>query len=126
MAHDIISDALNQLRNASKANKKTAIIKRYSKLLISVLDIMQRMKSIESYRMNPENKSIEIVIGKLKYCRTIKPRLTVQKKEISKYLKRYLPARDYGTVILTTHQGVLTHEEAQEKNLGGSLIAFFY
>ena len=45
---------------------------------------------------------------------------------MNKYVKRYLPARDIGALIITTNQGLMTHQTALDKNLGGSLIAYFY
>ena len=52
--------------------------------------------------------------------------LSVDKDQIEKYRRRYLPARNLGTMIVSTNKGLLTHEEAQEEKIGGSLIAFFY
>ena len=126
MAHDIVSDALNQIYNASKARKKIIVVKHYSKVLLEILAIMRSTKRVENYRINPENNSVEITLGNIVQCRAIKPRFSVNKDQIDKYLMRYLPARDYGTMIISTHQGLMTHEEAREKKLGGSLIAFFY
>lgn len=126
MAHDIVSDALNQIRNASNARKKNVVVRRYSKVLLGVLQIMKDAKNLESYRINPENNTVEITINKIMECRAIKPRFTIGKDELDKYLERYLPARDYGIMVVSTNQGLMTHEEAREKKLGGCLIAFFY
>ncbi|HEB47012.1 MAG TPA: 30S ribosomal protein S8 [Candidatus Pacearchaeota archaeon] len=37
-----------------------------------------------------------------------------------------LPARNIGTVIVSTNKGLMTHEEALQEKIGGSLIAYFY
>ena len=42
MAQDIVSDALNMIRNAKKAGKDTVKINRISNLLIEVLKIMKQ------------------------------------------------------------------------------------
>ncbi len=39
---------------------------------------------------------------------------------------RYLPAKNFGLLILTTSQGVLTHEQAREIGIGGELLGFVY
>jgi small subunit ribosomal protein S8 len=69
---------------------------------------------------------LEISIGDLWECKAIKPRFTVDKTTIEKYRRRYLPSRNFGTMILSTNKGLMTHEEAFEEKIGGCLIAYFY
>jgi len=126
MSQDIVSDALNMIRNAKKARKENIIIMRMSNLLIEILKIMKQKNAIKRYKINPKEKSIEITLGEVSECKAIKPRFTVQKDEIEKYKRRYLPARGVGTIIVSTNKGLMTHEEAEEEGIGGSLIAYFY
>ena len=45
----------------------------------------------------------------------------------SKYWEtRYLPAKNFGLLILTTSQGVVTHEQARQAGIGGELLGFVY
>lgn len=124
MSQDIIADALNKMLNAAKAGKTTLSVNRHSKLLLSVLAIAKLKDYVKNYRV--ENNVLNIEINKLNFCKAIKPRFVVQVKEIDKYIKRYLPAKDMGTIIISTSKGLMTHGTAQEKNIGGSLIAYFY
>lgn len=126
MAQDIVSDAMNMIRNAQKARKKTVEIKKISNLLIEILKIMKQKDAIKKYKIEGKEKSVEVTLGDLFECRAIKPRYTVKKGDIEKYMRRYLPARNMGTVIVSTNNGLMAHDEAMERNLGGSLIAFFY
>jgi len=126
MSHDIVADALNMLKNAKKAKKKTVKIKRISNLLIEILKIMKQQGAIKKYKIDSKEKTIEITIGNLFNCNAVKPRFTVKKDEIEKYRRRYLPARNMGTLIISTNKGLLTHEEAQKEETGGCLIAYFY
>ena len=126
MAQDIVSDALNMIRNAQKAKKKNVKINRISNLLIEILKIMKQKEAIKKYKINAKDKSVEVSIGELFECRAIKPRFTAKKGQIEKYMRRYLPARNMGQILISTNKGLMTHEEAMEKNTGGSLIAFFY
>lgn len=126
MSQDIVADALNMIRNAKKANNRVIKINRISNLLIEVLKIMKQKNAIEKYKINSKEKSIEVVINELSDCKSIKPRFTVNKEQIEKYRRRYLPSRKLGTVIVSTNKGLMTHEEAQEKEIGGCLIAYFY
>jgi small subunit ribosomal protein S8 len=87
---------------------------------------MKEKGAIKSYKLGSKDKSIEVNIGELVDCKVIKPRYTVEVNQIEKYMRRYLPARGVGTILVSTDQGLITHEEALEKNIGGCLIAYFY
>jgi small subunit ribosomal protein S8 len=126
MSQDIVSDALNMIRNAKRARKENIKVTRISNLLIEILKIMKQKNAIKKYKINPKEKSVEISIGEISECKAVKPRFTVQKDEIEKYKRRYLPARGIGELIISTNKGLMTHEEAEEEGIGGSLIAYFY
>ena len=59
-------------------------------------------------------------------CNAIKPRYNVTKNKIDKYMRRYLPSKDMGIIIVSTNKGLMTHIDAYDKNIGGALIAYFY
>lgn len=126
MSHDIVADALNMIRNARRVKKEVVEIKIISNLLIEVLKIMKQKGAIKKYKIDAKEKSIEVTIGDLSECKAIKPRFSVDKSQIEKYRRRYLPSRKIGTIIVSTNKGLMTHEEAQEANTGGCLIAYFY
>ena len=46
--------------------------------------------------------------------------------DLEDWEKRFLPSRDVGIMVVSTSQGVMAHREAEEKNLGGRLLAFIY
>jgi small subunit ribosomal protein S15Ae len=123
MSQDIVSDVLNEIMNAKKAGKTSIIFKKSSKLLIKLLEIMKVYGYID-YEIK-ENR-ILVNMKDITECKTIKPRYSVDKKSIEKYVWRFLPARNFGYVIISTSKGLMTHREAQENKIGGSLIAYFY
>jgi len=126
MSQDIVADALNMMKNTKKARKEVVVVKRMSNLLIEILKIMKQKKAIKKYKINSNEKTIEITLNKLSECNAIKPRFTVNKSQIEKYRRRFLPARDIGILIVSTNKGLMTHEEAIKENVGGCLIAYFY
>jgi len=126
MSQDIVADAMSNIRNANKARKEKAKINVISNLLVEILKIMKQKGAIKGYKINSKEKNMEVTIGKLIECKAIKPRFTVKKTQIEKYMRRYLPARGIGTIIVSTNQGLITHEDAFEQNTGGCLIAYFY
>jgi len=123
MAQDIISDCLNQIMNIKRAKKTEVEVKRYSKFLIEILDLMKKLGHID-YKIEDEKLIIEI--KNLNKCRAIKPRYNVSVGDIDKYVRRYLPARGFGNVFISTSEGLMTHEEAHEKNLGGSIVVYVF
>lgn len=120
---EIVVNALNCMMNASRAGKPSLIVPS-SKLLAGVLDIMKSHGYIKGYAK--ENSKVEIELSTINECRAIKPRFNVTAGEYDKYVRRLLPARDFGILIVSTSKGLMTHKDAIEKNVGGSLIAYCF
>jgi small subunit ribosomal protein S8 len=126
MSQDIVADALNMIRNSKISGNDTVRINKISNLLIEILKIMKQEKAIKKYKIDAKDKSITLTIGELAECRAIKPRFSCDKDQIDKYRRRYLPSRNLGSLIISTNKGLMTHLEAQNENIGGCLIAYFY
>ena len=124
MSHDIIADILNKIMNGKNAGKKTVESRIVSKPMTKVMEIAKTKGYIKEFKI--EDKKMVIEIGEINKCGAIKPRYYVKKDGIIKYLKRYLPAKDMGILIISTNKGMMTHYEAIEQKLGGCLIAYFY
>ena len=125
MSQDIISDGLNQIMNAKRVEKKELVIRRYSKVLLNLFEIMKSEGYID-YEVNKAELSVKVKIIKLNECRAIKPRYYVAVGNINKYLRRFLPSRNMGNMIVSTNKGLLGYKESLKENIGGSLIAYFY
>jgi len=123
MSQDIVADALNQIMNAKKARKTTVVVKKHSKLLRNILDIAKESGYLD-YEVDGTELKVEIF--KLNELKSIKPRYTVTVKNINKYVRRFLPAKNFGFVIVSTNKGLMKSEEAEEQNLGGCLIAYMF
>ncbi len=124
MSQDIVADALNQMMNIKRAGKSELEIQKHSKLLLSVLAIAKLKDYVKDYKV--VGKIVKISLGRLNACNSIKPRYLVKSTGLENYVKRYLPAKNFGILIVSTSKGLMTHQTAIEKNLGGSLIAYFY
>lgn len=124
MSQDVVSDGLNKIMNAKKAGKDKIVITKHSSLLLSVLAIARLKGYIINYKT--EDRLLKVEIGNIHDCNAIKPRFIVGAKDIEKYMKRYLPAKGIGMLVISTSKGLMTHSTAMEKNMGGSLIAYFY
>ncbi|MBR9678377.1 MAG: 30S ribosomal protein S8 [Nanoarchaeota archaeon] len=129
MSVDTISDALSTINNASKVGKKECTIKPVSKLIKNVLHLMKEHNYIGEFEIidNGRGGVIKLqLIGKINKCGSIKPRFPINKKDFEKYEKRYLPAKGFGYLMLTTSKGIMTQEEARQKKVGGALVAYIY
>ncbi|MBU0467258.1 MAG: 30S ribosomal protein S8 [Nanoarchaeota archaeon] len=124
MSQDTVADALNQMMNIRRAGKEVVEVKKHSKLLLSILAIAKLKGYVENYKA--DGTKLNINLGKLNGCNAIKPRFIIKVGDIDKYIKRYLPSKNLGILIISTSQGLMTHLTASDKNLGGSLIAYFY
>ena len=125
MSQDIIADGLNQIMNAKRVEKVEVKLSKYSKVLINLFDMM-KAKGYIDYTVNEEEKSVTVKIIRLNKCRAVKPRYYTDVAGIDKYLRRFLPSRNFGTLVISTNKGQMSHQDAIANNIGGSLIAYFY
>ena len=125
MSQDIVSDGLNEIMNAGRVEKKSLVIRRYSKVLLNLFEMM-KLKGHINYEVDEENKTVRVDIIKLNKCKAVKPRYFVDVNTIDKYLRRFLPSRNFGSLVISTNMGLLTHKDAIKNNVGGSVIAYFY
>ena len=125
MSQDIVADGLNQIMNAKRIEKRELVIKRCSKVLLNLFEMMKARGHID-FEVDVEAKSVRVKVLKLNECRAVKPRYYVGVADIDKYLRRFLPSRNFGTLVISTNKGMLDQKEAVKENLGGSVVAYFY
>lgn len=129
MLNDPLASVLSKIMNAEKIGKTECIVKPISKTIKKILEMMNEKGFIGKFEEIEDGRGNMIkvnLIGKLNMCNVIKPRYSVKKEDFEKYEKRYLPAKDFGTIFVSTPFGIITHKEAKEKNTGGVLLAYCY
>lgn len=127
--NDPLANVLASIVNYEKIGKKELEIKMSSKLIKKVLDIMKSHLYIGEYTSLEQSRGefLKInLLGNVNRCGVIKPRFSVKKDNYEKFEKRFLPARGFGFLIVSTPRGLMVHEEAKEKGMGGRLIAYVY
>ena len=129
MQFDPLSDAFVRIFNAEQAGHYEVTVNPASKLLGSMLSIMQKSGYVGEYQEIEDGRGggfrVEL-IGAINRCGVIKPRHSVKRAEFDKWESRYLPARDFGLLIMTTNDGVMHHYDAKDKKIGGRLLAYVY
>lgn len=54
------------------------------------------------------------------------PRYDISHTDVEDWVGRLLPSRLFGVIVLTTANGIVDHEEARRKKVGGKVLGFFY
>jgi small subunit ribosomal protein S8 len=129
MQSDPLNDAMSTIKNASMVGKSECIIKPSSKLIGRVLKVMQENGYINQFEFVEDGKAGVFKVrmeGKINNCGVIKPRYSVKKVDLERFEARYLPAQDFGVIIVSTTAGVISHAKAKELGVGGKLLAYVY
>ncbi|MDK2892418.1 30S ribosomal protein S8 [Methanohalophilus sp.] len=126
---DPLADALSVIKNAEAVGKPSCTLKPASNLIGNVLKVMKEGGYIGEFEFEDDGKAGIYrvnLIGNINKCGAIKPRYSVGVKDFERLEKQFLPAKNFGTLILTTSMGVMSQYEAREKNVGGQLLSFVY
>jgi small subunit ribosomal protein S15Ae len=84
---------------------------------------------ISEFEIIDDKRNGKIVVelnGRLNKCGVISPRYDLKLKNFEKFIYNVLPSRQFGYVILTTTYGIMDHEEAKRKHIGGKVLGYFY
>ena len=129
MLNDPLANALSLMKNAELKGKGICDIQPSSKLIGGVLTLLKDKGYISEFEYIDDGKAgvFQVkLIGNINNCGVIKPRYPVKREELEKWESRYLPARDFGLLILTTTEGIVSHAEAKKNGIGGKLLAYVY
>jgi len=129
MLNDPLAAALAKMLNAERIGKREVMVRPASNMIKRILVLMNEHGYVGTFEEIEDGKgnSLKInLLGNINKCGVIKPRFATKKTELKKWEQRYLPAQGFGLILLSTPQGVVTHEQAREKNTGGKLLAYCY
>lgn len=129
MQQDTLSDALSSINNAALNDKDYATISPTSNLVKNILIQLQQEGYIGVFELVEDGRGNEFkveVTEKVNQCKPVTPRFHVGSDEYRNWAKRYLPARNFGHLLVTTPKGVMTHRKAREENVGGKLLGYVY
>jgi small subunit ribosomal protein S8 len=131
MLTDPIADMLTRIRNANKAMHETATMPT-SRMKEEIARILKEEGYIKDYRVQ-QGESYDHLVIELKFGRN-RERIITDLKRISKPGRRVYARKDrlprvlggMGTAILSTSTGLVTQRTAQERGVGGEVIAFIW
>ncbi|MDO8841080.1 MAG: 30S ribosomal protein S8 [Methanocalculus sp.] len=126
---NIIADAMSAMKNAGDAGRLTVTVEPASQLFGAMLGIMQENGYIAGFEYIDDGRGGQFTIqltGRINKCGAISPRFAVKTEDMESWETRYLPAKGFGILMLTTSQGVMSHEQARMAGIGGQLIGYVY
>ncbi|MCL2607867.1 MAG: 30S ribosomal protein S8 [Methanomassiliicoccaceae archaeon] len=129
MQSDPLNDAMSVMKNASSIGKSECKIQPSSKLIGRVLKVMQDHGYISQFEYVEDGRAGQFRVmmkGAINNCGVIKPRYSVKANDLERFEARFLPAQDFGVLIISTTEGVITQARAKELGIGGKLLAYVY
>ncbi|BDB97643.1 30S ribosomal protein S8 [Saccharolobus caldissimus] len=127
-----LANALTTIYNNEMRRNKQAIIMPASKLIINVLRVMQKEGYIGEFEYIDDGRWGKITVqllGRINKCGPITPRYPLtyrQMIDLPDYIKRYLPSKEIGIIIVSTSKGVVSHKEAVRMRVGGVALGYVY
>ena len=129
MLNDPIANVMSSVMTYEGSGKRELLIHPISKLMRKVLSILQEHKYVGDLEDLSEGRcgfAKLHLLGNINKCGVIKPRYSVKNNEFEKFERRYLPAKDFGILLVSTPKGIMTHYDAKSKKTGGKLLAYCY
>ena len=127
--NDPLASALSGIDNAEGVGHLTHTVEPASNEIGSVLEVLADRGYVDTFKFVDDGKAgrFEVELkGAINACGAVKPRYSAAADEYEKWEKRFLPARDYGALVVTTSHGIMSHYEAREAGVGGQVIAYVY
>jgi len=128
-ATNILANLFGTLYNNEARRNTDCIILPTSKLGIEVLKSLQKHGYVGEFEHIDDKRGGKFkikLLAKITKCGAISPRFKVKKDAYNSWEQQYLPAYNRGMLVVTTNQGVMSHHEAVEKEIGGFLIGYVY
>ena len=128
-SNNILANLFTTLFNTEDRRKDNCIVVPTSKLGIEVLNTLKKEGYIGEFEHVDDKRGGKFkikLLAKISKCGAITPRFKVKKDEYGIWERQFLPSYDRGMLLVTTNQGVMSHKEAVDKNIGGFLIGYVY
>merc|ERR1711990_1311363 len=99
---DSLANSLKCINNAEKRGKRQVLLRPSSKVVVRFLTVMMKHGYIGEFEVVDDHRGGKIVVN-----------LTGRLNKV-------------GYIVMTTSGGIMDHEEARRKHLGGKILGFFF
>ena len=126
---NILANLFTTLFNTEDRRKSSCVVLPTSQLGTEVLKTLKNEGYIGEFEHIDDKRGGKFkiqLLAKISKCGAITPRFKVKKDEYSVWEQQFLPSYNRGMLLVTTNQGVMSHKEAANKNIGGFLIGYVY
>ena len=128
---DPIADMLSRVRNANTAHHETVSMPS-SKLKVNIAEILKQEGYIADYKVEDAKVGKALTLD-LKYGPTREASIAGLRRVSKPGLRVYAKSTDLpqvlgglGVAIISTSHGLLTDRQAQEKGVGGEVLAYVW
>ena len=128
---DPIADMLSRVRNAAHAQHDVVSMPS-SKIKVNIAEILKQEGYIEDYKVEDEKVGKSLTLN-LKYGPTRESSIAGLRRVSKPGLRVYAKSNDLpqvlgglGVAIISTSHGLLTDRQAQEKGVGGEVLAYVW
>lgn len=129
MLMDPLANALSKIRSYEERGKKEVILSPTSNIIENVLAALQKASyvgEVEKIEDGRGGKFRVQLLGRINRCAVVRPRYPVKNKDFASFEKKYLPAANFGILVISTPEGVMSQIDAHEKGIGGRILAYVY
>ena len=131
VVNDPIGDMLTRLRNGSRA-RHDKVVMPHSNLKLEIIKVLKSEGFIGDYTVHERAPQNEISV-QLKYGQDRAPAITGIRRVSKPGPRRYVNVREIpqvlgglGVAIISTSQGLLTDRQANNKGVGGEVLAYVW
>lgn len=124
-----LANVLSAMNNSERVSQTSLTVSNNSKVIQRVLEILKEQGYVTEYAVIEDGRGgvVDIKLaGNINKVGVITPNYPVKFSDYVKFEQRFLPARDFGILVVSTSKGMMTHQQAKELGIGGRLIAYCY
>merc|ERR1712112_320397 len=105
------------------STKKATALNKSLKMVLMKHGYIGEFEIVDDHR---GGKIIVNLTGRINKVGVISPRFDLSVRDYEKWANNLLHSRQFGKIVVTTSGGIMDHDEARRKHLGGKIVGFFF